>query len=265
MNLYLRELKANRKSLIIWCVGIIFLVYAGMLKYAGLSSSGQGLNKLMGEMPKSLQAIMGAGAFDLTKASGYYGVLFLYLLVMATIQATLLGANIISKEERDKTFEFLFVKPISRSKIIVTKLLAALSMIFIFNLATLITSIFAVQYYGDGEKVASDIVQLMVGMYILQVLFLLIGSALSAVLKRSKIAASLSSGILFLTFLLSIAIDLNEKFDTLKYVTPFKYFEAKNLMYDGGFDAVYVILSLVLILVLFSITFIFYQKKDLNV
>ena len=46
---------------------------------------------------------------------------------MATVHAAMLGADIISKEERDKTAEFLFVKPISRNKIIISKLLGSFS------------------------------------------------------------------------------------------------------------------------------------------
>ncbi|KJS86413.1 MAG: ABC transporter, partial [Peptococcaceae bacterium BICA1-8] len=125
MNVFIREMKSNRKSLIIWCIGIFLLIASSMGKYAGLSASGQSMNELLAQMPKSFQAIMGIGTFDLSTPIGYYGVLFAYLVVMATIHATMLGANIISKEEREKTAEFLFAKPVSRNRIITSKLLAS--------------------------------------------------------------------------------------------------------------------------------------------
>ena len=53
----------------------------------------------MADMPKSLQAIMGTNSLDLSSVIGYYGLLYLYLVVMAGIHASMLGANIISKEE----------------------------------------------------------------------------------------------------------------------------------------------------------------------
>ena len=114
MNMFRREMKSNRTSLILWCIGILFMVGVGMGKYT-LSNTGISLNDVMADMPKSLQAIMGTNSLDLSSAIGYYGLLYLYLVVMATIHASMLGANIISKEERDKTVEFLLVKPISRS------------------------------------------------------------------------------------------------------------------------------------------------------
>ena len=154
---------------------------------------------LFAQMPKSMLAIFGIGTFDLSKASGYYGMLFLYLVLMATIHAAMLGADIISKEERDKTAEFLLSKPISRNKIITSKLLAALMNILIFNIITLVSSIIIVGKYSKGEAVSADIVILMGGMFILQLIFMLIGTAIAAVSKNPKTATSISTAVLLIT------------------------------------------------------------------
>lgn len=263
MNIFLKELKAHRKSLIMWCIGIIFLVGSGMSKFAGLSSSGQSMNELMAGMPKSLQAIMGTGNLDISKAIGYFGVLYLYLLLMATIHAAMLGANIISKEERDKTAEFLFVKPVSRSQIISSKLLAALVNVVIFNIITWLSSFYLVGRFSEGESINVDIATAMAGLFILQLLFLVIGAAIAAVSKNPKRTVSIATAILLITYILSIVIDLNEKIDYMKYLSPFKYFEAKNIL-DGGLDTVFVLLSFVMITALTIATFVFYKKRDLH-
>lgn len=265
MNVFMREMKANRKALIIWCIGVLLMVASGMGKYAGFSGSGQSINDLLAQMPQSLKAIMGMGTFDLTTATGFYGVLFIYLAMMATIHATMLGADIISKEERDKTAEFLFLKPISRTRIITLKLSASLVNIIIFNLVTFVSSILMVQKYSKGEAIIGGITRLMLGMFILQFIFLLIGTAIAAVSKHPKTAPSLATGILLLTFILSIAIDMNSRIENLKYLTPFKYFDAKNLLNTRGFEPVYVILSAVIIAVLLRATYVFYKSRDLNV
>lgn len=265
MNIFLKELKSHRKSLIFWSIGVFLMVASGMNKYKAYSSSGQSINDLMADIPKSLRAVLGFSDLDLTKASGYYGMLFLYLLLMATIHAVMLGATIIAKEERDKTSEFLFVKPVSRSKVITAKLLAAFTNIVIFNLVTFVSSIILLGKYSNGEDVNGEITILMVSMFILQVLFMVIGSTLAAVKKKPKTAASVATGILLLTYMLSIFIDLNENLEGLRYFTPFKYFEAKNVMYGGGLDVIFVVISLILILSLLAVTYVYYKKRDLNV
>jgi ABC-2 type transport system permease protein len=267
MNIFFREMKANRKSLIIWGIGVLFMVIGGMSKYAGSVASGQSMNDLVAQMPKALQVFIGVGSFDLSKASGFYGLLYLYLVIMGTIHSGMLGANIISKEQRDRTSEFLFVKPVSRTKIITWKLIAATVNIIIFNIITAISSIAIVNYYGKGkeENLTGDIIKLMLGMFILQLMFMVIGTAIAAVSKNTKIAASAATGILLAAFVISMGIDLNEKLAFLKYITPLKYFEAKNLMYGGGFEPIFLIISVAVIVILLNITYIFYRKRDLNV
>lgn len=265
MNIFLREMKAHRKSLIIWSIGVLFMVAAGMGKYTAYSNTDQSFNDLISQMPRGLQTLFGAGAFDLSQVTQFYGVFFLYLVLMTTIHAVMLGANIIAKEERDKTAEFLFVKPASRNQIITAKLLAALVNIVVVNLVTSLSSIGIVGAYSKGEPVTGDIIILMVGMFILQLVFMVIGTGIAAVRKNPKTSASLATGILLVTFILSIAIDLNEKLESLKYFTPFKYFEAKGLLLGGGFEPIFVILSVAIIAILVSVTYVFYKKRDLHV
>jgi ABC-2 type transport system permease protein len=265
MNIFMGEMKANRKSLIIWSIGVIFMVASGMGKYSSLEGTGQSMNTLMADMPKSLQAIMGVGSFDLSSPIGYFGVLFLYLAVMAAIHAAMLGANIISKEERDKTVEFLLVKPVSRTRMITSKLLASLVNITIFNLVTLASSIGMVGRFADGESYTSDITLLMAGMFILQLMFLVIGTAIASMFKNVKKATSLSTAILLIFFILSIAIDMNEKLEGLRFFTPFQYYDAKDILMEGGLDALYLSLSFVLIILLTLATYMFYRKRDLHV
>ncbi len=266
MNIFFRELKAHRKSLIIWCIGMMLMTSAGMAKYAGFSTAGQSINDLMKQLPESVQAVLGAGTFDLSTALGFYVALFLYLVIMGTVHSSMLGANIISKEESEKTAEFLFVKPASRKKIITAKLLAAILNIIILNVVTCIISIVMVGYYNKGASINKDIIILMTGMFILQLMFLFIGTALAAISKRPRSAASMATAVLLTTFILSVAIDINKKLDNLKYFTPFKYYDAKILVANsGGFKTVYLILSVIIICAAVSITYIFYNKRDLNI
>lgn len=261
MNVFLREMKAYRKSLIIWSIGLVLLIFMGNTEYSSLSSSGQSLNELVESMPKALQALMGTGTLDLSTPIGYFAILYLYLLLMATIHASMMGASIIAKEERDKTFEFLFVKPITRTKVITMKLVAAFINLVVFNAVTTIATVLIFEMDNGIE----DLLMLMGGMFILQILFLVLGSALAAVIRNPKRAAPIATGILLLTFILSIVIDLSEKLEVLKYVVPFKYFTAENMLTGDGFEAVFVVISACLIVILTALTYVFYKKRDLNV
>lgn len=264
MNIFISEMKAAGKSLIFWCIGMLFMVSAGMGKFSGFSSSSMSANELFAQMPKSIKIIFNLGYFDLSKASGFYGVLFMYIVIMAAVHASILGANVISKEESDKTAEFLYVKPVSRNRILTSKLLAALLNIVILNIVTLVSSLMIVGYFSKGEAVNNDIEILMLGMFMIQLIFLSIGFGIAAISKNPRSSASISTGILLVTYVLSIIIDLGKNLDFLRYLTPFKYYEAKNLMQDGKLDPAFLVLSIIIIAVMTGAAYLSYNKRDLN-
>ncbi|RBP57465.1 ABC-2 type transport system permease protein [Alkalibaculum bacchi] len=265
MNVFIRELKFHRKSLIMWSIAIFFMIVSSIGKFTAYAETGQSMNELLSQIPSSIKAVLGMGNFDLTKLSGFYGMLYLYLLLLATVHASLLGATIISKEERDKTTEFLMVKPISRVGIITAKIFAALFNIVVFNLITLIFSITLMGKYAQGENITSEICVLMLGMFILQLMFLFIGTATAAVSRRPKKAASASTTVLLICFIISSVINMNSKLEPLKYITPFEYFKADKLLNGGGFEPIFLFLSFVIIAVLMFISYVFYKKRDLNI
>jgi ABC-2 type transport system permease protein len=265
MNIYLRELRAHRNPLIAWSVGMLFMIIGGMAKYATYYEAGQNMTDIINKIPPTIRAILGFGDFDVSKASGFYGLLFLYLVLMATIHASMLGAEMISKEERDKTTEFLLVKPVSRNRIITFKLLAAFTNILILNIVTMVLSISIFDKYSHGEDINNDIYIMMIGLFIMQVLFLFIGSAIAAFSKNPKTSTSATTSVLLLTFMLSIIMDMNSHLSFLKYFTPFKYFTAQGMMYGGGLDPVFVILSLMIIAVTCTATYVFFKKRDMRI
>ncbi len=264
MNIYRRELKVHRWGLFFWSIGMLFLVMSGMAKFAAYEQAGQSVEQIMGALPKAVQVIFGLTGFDLTKASGFYGILFLYLAVMAAIHAVILGAGVISEEERDKTSEFLYAKPVSRSTALTGKLLAGLTNLVVLNLVTLASSFVFVDYYGKGEDVTSEILVLMVGLFFLQLIFFSIGAVVAGTASKPKSAGTRAMSIMLLTFVLFYLVNLNGSLDPLKYLTPFKYFDAAVLMKDG-LDPVFVGLSLVIVVLGIFGTYYFYGRRDLSV
>jgi len=177
----------------------------------------------------------------------------------------MLGADILSKEERDRTSEFLFVKPVSRDSVVTSKLLAALANIVIFNLVTLVLSIFIVGNYSHGENLTGEILKLMLGMFVLQLIYMAVGLGIAAISRKPKSATGVATGILLVTFLLSIVIQMDEKLDVLKFLTPFKYFEAKDILSTNGAEPAFIIISISLIILLLSVTYLAFRRRDLKV
>ena len=116
MNLFLHEMKQYWKYLLFWSIGIVAMVGGGMGKFTALyDSSDTSITDVFNQLPKAFLAMFGMVNLEVTSLSGFYGVINFYLVIMGAIFAIILGAGILSKEERDKTAEFLMVKPVTRT------------------------------------------------------------------------------------------------------------------------------------------------------
>ncbi len=264
MNIFLRELKANRKALIIWSSCMFLLIVSGMSKYTAYSSGGAS-SEVFNKMPYSMRALLGIGSFDVTAISGFFAFLFLYIELTVAIHAVLLGSSIIAKEEYDKTTEFLMVKPVSRSAVVTSKFLAALTNIVILNIVTLFSSVVMVAAYNKGKDISGEVATFLLSMLIVQLIFMSLGALLSAFMRNPKASGSLATGILLGSFVISKITDLTDRLNALNVLSPFKYFSYKNIVNGSGLSLGIAILSILLITALSALTYIFYRRRDLNV
>ena len=129
----------------------------------------------------------------------------------------------------------------------------------------MVSSLYFVGYFGKGESFTGDILILMAGLFFMQLIFFAIGAVVAGVVKRPKSAPSIATSIMFLTFLVSYLVNLSDNLDALKYVSPFKYFDAAVLMSDGQLDPVYVALSVIIVGLAIFGTYHFYSARDLTV
>lgn len=265
MNIILRELRANLKALIIWSLSMIFLIYAGLVKYSAFAGAGQDVNILMNQIPEALKRILGMNGLDLTTVSGFYAIFYVYFMLMVGVHAVMLGAVIVSKEERDKTADFLFVKPILRSRVITSKLVAALINVMVLNFVTWVSSILIVAMYNKGEPINDQIARLMLALFIIQIIFLAVGSGIGAFARNTKKSTSIATAVLLAAFTLSIAMDLSNKIDFLRFLTPFKYFSTTQIVKEGTFDPIYLVLSAVIIVGCTTATYMIYRKRDIHI
>jgi len=265
MNIFFIEIKQNIKSLIIWSVGIIFLVVSGMVKFSSFASSSQTANELMSSFPKTVQAIFGISGFDLSKAIGFYGILFLYIAIMAGINAAMLGSGILSKEEQYRTTEFIFVKPVTRNRVITAKLFAGIFSLIILNIVTLAASLAMLSTYALDSSSLKIVATLVVALFILQLLFFFIGTFFASISKSPKTTAALSASTVLLGYFIYVAVGLSDKFDFLKYLSPFLYFDARYIIANSSISLLYLLISFTIIAITLASTYFFYGRRDLNI
>src|SRR3972149_10806393 len=264
MNIFLREVKANVKSLLIWSVILGALIGVGTAKFSAFAAHPDML-AILDSMPSAVLDAMNLRAFNLTTLSGFYGIMFLYFGLMGAMAAALWGSDIISKEERDKTVEFSLVLPVSRSKVVTAKALAALVNCVAFVFITWGVSLVAGRSYSPDRSFYAFLALEMQAMFLIELIFLAIGLLLGCAMKQHKWSASFAVAIILTTYMISILSVMQEKLDFLKYLTPFQYFDAGDLFRTGQLDGAFLLLSAVIVVGCLSVAYWSYDRRDLYI
>lgn len=263
MNMIIRELRANTKALIIWSICIVAFVAMGMAKYHGFAAMGEEANAVFEALPAFMQKMLGIGIISLTDIKGYFSIFNMYFVLLLGIHAVMLGATIIAKEARDKTADFLLVKPITRHQMITSKVIASVINLIIINIVLGVTSISFVAANNEGESATMAIIAMMGTLFLIQCIFFSLGLALSSITRSAKKASSISTAVLLIMYFLAMAKDMSDKLDFVKYISPFAYFNARDILFGKGIEWMYVILSLALVIIGLSITYGQYRRKDI--
>jgi ABC-2 type transport system permease protein len=264
MNIFIRELKANFKSLIIWSVIIVLFTIVGAAKFSAYANNPEML-QLLDTFPKAVLDALELKAFNLTTVTGFYGIMAVYFGLMAAIAAGLWGSDIISKEERDKTVEFSLVLPVSRSRVITAKALAALVNCIAFVLVTWAISLVAARSYTPDPGFYGFLRLEMISMFLVELIFLAVGLMLGAVMKQYRLSGAIVVVVILVTYFFSIITVMNTHLDFLKYLSPFKYFDAAVFVISRSLDGTYLAITAGIVAVCMVVAYLVYNRRDLYI
>ncbi|MCD4827349.1 MAG: ABC transporter permease [Acholeplasmataceae bacterium] len=261
MNIIKRELKANLKSFLIWLIPLSLIMYIVTWEFQSFAGNSEIIDAM--ESFEFLFQALGASITDITTPEGYISLVSLYIFLPLTIYSGLLGSNIISKEEKDKTAEYLFTLPVKRTQVIKSKLIVSVIYSLLINVLLLTVICLSYLRFDRSDQYFNFIINLSIGAFLTQIIFLGLGMILSAMLKQYKKSGSLTIAALMGTYLISVLITMVDgKLDFIKFLIPFQYFPA-NAMLLGEFNIFYIILSIAIFATTSTFTFIFYKKRDL--
>jgi len=265
MNILKRELRAGLKPFLFWTLGLFALVFAGMTKFTGIDASANGANisDLMSQFPRVVLALMGMTHVDLNTLGGYYTILAFYALICASIYALHLGTNAVSRETFDKTYEFIFTKPRSRSYILRMKLVAVWIFLTAFSILNYVFSISAIALLGFSRNLSFQIFLFSVVIFFVGSIFIALSSFFSAAAVQAEKGAFYGNCCFLFIFIVGIVYDMLENGGVLKFLSPLKYFSPIDLL-DKKLDLFFVALCIALTLLFLWRAFAKFRIKDLN-
>jgi ABC-2 type transport system permease protein len=263
MNMFLHELKAYRKSTIIWAVSLVLLVVFFLSIFPGFTKDADEFKKVLEGYPLGVRKALGITLDTISSLLGFYSYIFGYIILCGSIQAMNLGISILSKEVREKTADFLLTKPVTRTQIVTAKLLAALTSLLITNMIYMAAAGMMAAAVSEKSFDMSVFIMISLTGLFIELIFMALGVLVSVIFSKIKSVVTLSLSIVFAFFIIGMFDSvLGEK--AIRYITPFKYYDSTYIIKHSSYEAPFMLLEAAFILIAITLSYVIYLKKDIH-
>lgn len=262
MNMYLHELKAYRKSTIIWTCSLVGITIFFLSIYPSFTKDMDDFNRLIQSYPETVRKAFGLVS-DLASFLGFYSYIFQYVILGGAIQAMNLGTSIISKEVRFKTADFLLTKPVPRKQIVTSKLLAILTSLVLTNIVYTACTVIMGNIVKTQDFSIKIFLLISITLFFVQLIFMSLGVLVSVIVPKIKSVIGVSVGTVFGFFIISMFSSIIGD-DALRYITPFRYFDTAYIMKNSGYEGQFAVIGLLFVILTTITSYIIYVKKDIH-
>lgn len=259
------ELKKNLLSLIVWTVVISLLISLTMSVYTTFVENQSDIMGMMNLVPKGALQFKGISNFeDLLSVLGFYAANnVIYMMLLGSIFATVLGSNILLKEEYNKTAEYLLTRPLTRSEIYFSKLCVLLLYVFIINLVTSMTGLLCMNIVQEESFSIKAFFILSLYTLLLNILFGAIGLFISVMVKRPKPITTFSIGLVLIFYFIYTLSKITESAEKIGYLSPFKFVSTDAINPDYTLNLLNLIYFIGISLFLIILSHRLYRRKDI--
>lgn len=261
MILIRHELRQAAKSFVIWMLSMSAFIVICVFMFPEIEQEMGSASEMFASMGAFSDAF-GLNELDMGSLIGFYSVECGSILgIGGSFFAALTAANILSKEEKDHTAEFLLAHPVSRIRIVTEKLLAIVSLILLLNLIVYLVSIASMGIIGE-EIPWRDLNLLHLANLLMQLEIAGVCFGVSAFLRRGSTGAGL--GLAAGLYFLNIVANISKQAEFLNYLTPFAYTDGADILSDGRLNAALILVGMVYMLAAIGAAYWKYLQKDIH-
>jgi ABC-2 type transport system permease protein len=263
-NIYFHELRARMRSVIVWSISLTALLLIYFAIFPGFADQADLINQMMSSFPPMLLEAFGMGRTNLATVVGFYSLIFTFVQLCLAIQAGNYGFGLVSIEESELTADFLLSKPVSRTQVLTSKLLAALTSLTITNAVVWVVTWMAIAAFAGKYPVeTSSLLLLLASIVIFQVFFMTVGLVISLLVSRVRSVTPYSLGLGFGMYVLSAFSGMFGS-SAIEYITPFKHFDPAAIAQNKAYDTPLVLLNVAISLIALGISYWRYIRRDIK-
>lgn len=259
-SLLIHELRQGMRALAIWTLSIGAFMVLCILLFPEISTQMADMSDLFASMG-AFSAAFGLDKLNFGTFMGFYSAKCGSILLLGgALYAAITGIQVLAKEEDQHTAEFLFAHPLSRTKVVCTKLVAVLLELLALNIV--ISGIVVVSLVGIGEAVPwRDLGLLHTAFACVQVELACLCFGLSAFFRHSQVGLGL--GLALTLYFIELLANIADSVSWLHYFTPFGYADGATIMTEQSLDSGMLLIGAAVSVVGVATGFIKYRNKDI--
>lgn len=263
MNIYAHEFRMNAKSVVSWSIAVFLILLIYMSIFPTMAEDAALLNEVMANFPEEFLMAFGMDGLDMSSVLGFFGITLLFTQICVSIQAANYGFSLVSVEERELTADFLLSKPVGRTSILTSKLLAALSSLAITNVVIWASSFALIRLFNEGSDYDTNtLALLLLTVTFLQLFFLSVGLLVSLLVRRIRNVTPYAMGLVFGLYIINAFGGMIGD-DKLTYITPFKHFDANYIVRHAALNLPLAAISVGVIVLAVAGSYTLYARRNI--
>ena len=250
----------KRWTVVAWAFGLFSMTFFTMIFYPYLKNSG--FDQVIANVPKSLQNLLGDSS-NYKTVVGYVDqqIFAMRLPLMSIIMTITIFVGIGVGDEDRGTLETLLALPIARTKVFWQKFAAGAALTGLASIG-IFFGVIASFPLIHGSMSYLNVAEATFGCWLVSLAFGALAYALGAGTGKRGLTIGLTSGVAFVSYMISSLAPAVDKLSFAQKFTPFYYYNVPGIAQHGlKFSNLAVLVGSMLLLLLVSL--VFFRNRDL--
>lgn len=252
----------RRWSTIFWSLSIVAFIAINLVFYPTFRDQASEMEAAFEDLPEAAVQLMG-GSTDFFSPIGFMNsqIFFIMLPMLLGILAISLGSKLLANEEQNHTIESLLARPISRSKLLLSRIIVGIIILLIATVASLLSTLLIADIV-DIDVSAQNMTIATLGCFLLALSFGSIAFLLSALGKARALSIGIASAIAIGGYLISSLALTVTWLDIPSKFMPFEYYESE-LILNGTYNWSNMVILSTVSVVCGIISWLVFRRRDI--
>ncbi len=261
-NIFRYELRQHLRASLWWAVGTVALHLLYMPFFAPFADNAAIVEESLKQFPRAFLEAFGIGRISMATVLGFYTLIFLLVQIVLAIQAARFGVALVSREESERTADFLMTSAVSRWAVLNSKLAAALVALLATQAVLWVSAFAGWAAFNAGYEYDKGRLALVLSSALpFQLFFFAVGLALSQMVRLVRNPTPYALGLGLGAYVLGAFSEIGGEVK-LEWLTPFKYFDGAALVLEG-YDLRFLAMDLAIVVVALAFGYWRYLHRDI--